>query len=288
MRILLFGGGGQLGYEIKKRSQALNFEIVAPVYQEVDIANRSQVSFLAVSKKPEVIINCAAYTDVEKAEDHFEAALEVNAKGSGHIAQAARQIDAFLIHVSTDYVFNGKKGLPYTEQDSTDPVNAYGRSKLEGEKEVLSLWEEGSLILRTSSLHSSKGKNFPNTMLNLFKVRDEVSVVSDQIMSPTWAGWLAEVILDLARLRATGVYHAASRGAISWYDFAREIYELSASSKSKHVEIKAVRANEFQTRAIRPAYSVLDTKALEKLLGRDIPSWQEGLKAHLSELGYLS
>lgn len=277
MKILLFGGSGQLGRELRDKAKDLSFDVIAPVTKEVDISDREQVTHLIKQVSPDVIINAAAYTLVDKAESERDLAFKINGEGPGIITEAAS--GARLIHVSTDYVFSGEATEPLTEQSPTGPINVYGESKLAGERAVLA--GKNSLVVRTASLHGPFGENFVHTMLKLFKEKETVSVVNDQIMSPTYAGWLAEVLLDLARMReVTGVLHAAGQGAISWFDFASEIKRQSGLK----CEIKPVSHTEFQRAARRPRYSALSTKALAEVLGRAAISWQEGLRLHLGRL----
>lgn len=286
VNILLFGGSGQLGYEIRPRGKALHFDIAAPVASEIDIVDKNQVIQLVKDLSPEVIINAAAYTAVDLAESEPDLAFKVNSEGVRNIAIAAKEIQARLIHVSTDYVFDGSISRPLNESDPVSPPNQYGASKLAGEKAVLEVYPENSLIVRTSSLHGSKGVNFVHTMLKLFKEKEEVAVVNDQIMSPTYAGWLAEVLLDLSRYEITGVLHASCQGAISWFEFASEIMTIA---KKNDVPIKArlkpISAAEFYRPAKRPSYSVFDCTRLTEVLGRAPIDWKDGLRQHMRELG---
>ena len=289
MKILLFGGSGQLGYELQIRARDLSFSVVSPVTSEVDVGNREQVEFLTATVKPDLVINSAAYTAVDKAEVEREDAFRINEIGALNVALAAKKHGARLVHVSTDYVFDGKGSEPLTEDHSTDPISVYGASKLAGEKQILSAYPEKSVIIRTSSLHGQKGINFVHTMLDLFKKRDSLTVVSDQLMSPTWAGWLAEVILDMGRLQVTGIYHASCAGAVSWYDFAREILTLASAKieRPERITIAPITAAEFGRPAPRPQYSVFNTSKLAQAIGRPAITWQLGLRSHLMDIGIL-
>ncbi|MCB0317452.1 MAG: dTDP-4-dehydrorhamnose reductase [Bdellovibrionales bacterium] len=288
MKILLFGGSGQLGLEVSKRALDLNFELISPVINELNITDREQVLFLTKKLKPEIIINAAAYTAVDKAEEESELAFSINRDGAGYVAEAAKQIGSRLFHISTDYVYPGTGDKPILETDETDPLSVYGKSKLAGDETVLSTYSEGSLILRISSLHGRYGHNFIHTMLKLFSEKDELKIVSDQVMSPTWAGWLAEVLLDLSRIECKGIVHACCQGEVSWYGFAEEAYKIAEPhlSRSSKLELVPIPAVEYPTPATRPKYSVLDCRKLTGLLGREPIPWQEGLRYHLSELGY--
>lgn len=289
MKILLFGGSGQLGQELQLRTQDLNFSLVSPVTSEVDVANREQVMFLAATVKPDLVINAAAYTAVDKAEEEREDAFRINEMGALHVADAAKQCNARMIHISTDYVFDGKGNRPLTEEDPVAPASVYGASKLAGERRVLETYPERSAVIRTSSLHGKRGVNFVHTMLDLFRKRDRLTVVADQLMSPTWAGWLAEVVLDMGRLPVTGIYHASCAGAVSWFDFAREILALAAPKieNSQRIVIDPITAAEFGRPAPRPQYSVFDTSKLTAAIGRAPISWQQGLRGHLRDIGIL-
>jgi dTDP-4-dehydrorhamnose reductase len=289
MKIVLFGGSGQLGYELNSRATDLNFSVIAPVTSEVDVSNLNQIQFLLERFKPELIINAAAYTAVDKAETERDNAYRINCDGARHVAYAARELGARMIYVSTDYVFDGKESSPRTEEDPTNPLSVYGASKRAGEQAILETYPERSTIVRTSSLHGQRGVNFVHTMLDLFKKRDELTVVADQIMTPTWAGWLAEVILDLGRLDAFGIYHASGSGQTTWYDFALTILERARHTidRPERISIKPITAAEFGRPAPRPAYSVFDTSKLSQTLGRTPIDWQRGLNAHLMDIGIL-
>lgn len=289
MKLLVFGGTGQLGQELTKRASDLNFEVSFPVEREVDIIDPQQVKILIKNIKPDVVVNCAAYTAVDKQEIEKEIAFEVNEKGASNIALALKGSKTKLIHISTDYVFDGSQSKLLTEEDSTNPLSVYGKSKLAGERAVQEILPKTSLIVRISSLHGAQGDNFVHTMLKLFKDKDEVKVVDDQFMCPTWAGWVAETLLDLIRVDALGVVHASGDGVISWYDFASEIYKLSVEKNediNKDLKLTPVAATEFQRAAERPRYSAMDCSKLTSLIGMKPITWQEGLKSHLQEIEY--
>jgi len=288
MKILLFGGAGQLGLEIQKRAEDLNFEVVSPVISEVDISDLPQVERLTKKVKPALIMNCAAYTNVDKAESEEKLCFDINAVGAGNVAQVARENKARLLHVSTDFVFDGKLARALKEDDAVNPLSVYGKSKLEGEKLVSAKYSSGSLIVRTSSLHGAKGHNFVHIMLKLFKEKDLIKVVSDRIMSPTWAGWLAECMLDLGRMQTTGIVHASCSGAISWFEFASKTLELvkEAVPNAQRVRLEPISSSEYPAPAARPEYSAFDCSRLESVLGRKPINWIDGLKAHLRDLEF--
>ncbi len=293
MKILLFGGSGQLGFEILKRARALHFEVIAPVISELDITDREQVGFLCAKVRPDIVLNCAAYTAVDKAEEERSEAFRINADAAANVAQAAREAGAQLFHVSTDYVFSGTGSQPLKEGDSTGPINVYGESKLAGEVRVREIMGEGALVVRTSSLHGQHGVNFVHTMVKLMLERDVVKVVDDQFMSPTWAGWLAESMLDLCRLdksqmasKAGGLVHASGAGVCSWYDFAQEIRGLIAPHVTVKARLEPISAAEFTRPARRPRYSAFDCGRLAMLLGRPPLGWRDGLRHHLAEINF--
>jgi dTDP-4-dehydrorhamnose reductase len=286
MKILLLGGGGQLGYEVHKRAQDLNFDIVSPALGELDISVRGPVTALARKCAAELIINCAAYTAVDKAEAEAEEAFRVNCSGARNCALAAKEIGARLIQISTDYVFTGSGRQLIKEDDPTGPLNVYGASKLAGEQAVMEVCGETALIVRTSSLHGSKGENFVHTMLRLFKQGREVKVVEDQWMCPTWAGWLAETLLDLGRLKMSGVVHACGQGVTSWFEFAKEILRLAQGAlvECRSAAVLPCKVSEYERAAKRPVYSAMDCARLTAALGRPPIAWQAGLREHLREL----
>jgi dTDP-4-dehydrorhamnose reductase len=290
VKILLFGGSGQLGHEITKRARDLNFEIASPVASEVNVTDRDQVLFLAERVKPEVILNSAAYTAVDKAEVEKDAAFRVNRDGAANTAEAAKATGARLIYVSTDYVFDGSLGRPLNETDPVNPLSVYGASKLAGEEEVARILGDAGLIVRTASLHGQKGMNFVHTMIKLFQELDVVKVVADQTMSPTWAGWLAEVLLDLVRSSsASGIIHASGDGQATWLEFAEAIYQRTAKAIGREgkVSLQPTTAAALNRPAKRPVHSPFDTSKLTRILGRRPITWQAGLEAHLAELKLL-
>ncbi len=288
VRLLLFGGSGQLGLELMNRARDLNFEMFSPVQSEVDVTEREQIVRLAEKSGPQVIINCAAYTAVDNAEEEKDLAFRVNCDGALNAALAAKACGARLIHISTDYVFDGSASVPIPEDAPTQPLSVYGSSKLAGERAVLDCLGDKALVVRTSSLHGQHGANFVHTMVKLFKERDQVQIVDDQFMSPTWAGWLAEVLLDLCRIECHGVLHACGAGVCSWYDFASAIYQDMNPLLRREVSLVRVRAADYVRPAKRPAYSAMSTAKLTALLARPALRWREGLASHLSEIRVLA
>lgn len=213
----------------------------------------------------------------------------INRDGAANVASAAAMLGCRMIHVSTDYVFDGSGTQPLDERSRVNPLNVYGKSKLAGELEVARILEGKALILRTSWLHGKHGTNFVATMIKLFGELESLKVVNDQIGSPTWVGWLAEVILDLGRTQANGIVHAANAGSTSWFDFANTIYDL-VSPKLPNLKVKEIlpqTSEQMERPAKRPKFSVLDCSKLRSILGRDLMAWQDGVKGHLSDLGIL-
>jgi dTDP-4-dehydrorhamnose reductase len=288
-RILLTGIAGQLGSELQQTLVPLG-EVMGIDRQGLDLTQPDQIRQVIGEFKPDVIVNAAAYTAVDKAETETELANAINGKAPTIMAEAAQQLGAALIHVSTDYIFDGKKNTPYTEDDTPDPINAYGQSKLLGEEGVLKNCDR-AIILRTAWVYGAQGKgNFVKTMLRLGAERDELRVVVDQVGTPTWTGDLASAIAQLAQsLKSdtlTGIYHFTNSGAISWYDFAVAIFE-EAQQIGFPLQVKQVvpiTTAEYPTPAARPAYSVLSTQKISAVLGNHPSHWRTGLRRMLKQL----
>ena len=280
MKILLFGGRGQLGREIIPRAQQLNFQISSPISTEVDINDEEQVKYLVNKINPNVVINSAAYTAVDKAESESELAFAVNALGSKIVAEASYAVKAKYVYVSTDYVFDGAGKFPLGEEDKVNPQSVYGKSKLEGENLAFQATNSEAIIIRTSSLHGVYGNNFVHSIKKVLEEKKQATVVDDQFMSPTWAGWLAEVILDISRLQVSGVFHASCSGETSWFDFAKAIRDIAVPG----AEVLPMSFKDLDRPAKRPQYSVFNTSKLEKLLGKKPLDWKKGLKNHLTDL----
>ena len=277
MNVLVTGSNGQLASCIKdlaKDHKNLNF--IYTDYQELDICDLNQIkTFFKSIPKIAYCINCAAYTAVDKAEAEVEKAFEINATGAKNLAIVCHEFDAILIQISTDFVFDGQKNKPYLETDVTNPISVYGASKLQGEVEVKQQLEK-YFIFRTSWLYSEHGSNFMKTMLKLAETRDEISVVSDQIGTPTYAGDLADVILKLISSKNTnfGLYHYSNEGEVSWYDFAKAIFEVSAIE----IKLNPIKTAAYPTAAKRPAYSVMDKIKIKSALKIEIPFWKDNIK----------
>lgn len=287
MKILVIGAAGQLGYDIK-RTFSPSHQIVgadipgAGSESDIDITDASSVNAAVDSAAVDMVINSAAFTNVDGCEKHKDMCWAVNSAGAGNVARACAASGIPLIHVSTDYVFDGTKRKPYVEDDPTAPLGEYGKSKFTGEEEVRAALPDRHLIVRTAWLFGSFGNNFVKTMLKLGRELDELKVVNDQTGSPTYAGHLAAALKELAenRLGYPGVYHMTGSGHCTWYEFAAEIFLLAGIE----IDLKETTTAEFGAPAPRPAYSVLaNTKAPEI----EMPHWRNGLIECLRELGEL-
>jgi dTDP-4-dehydrorhamnose reductase len=286
-KILVTGANGQLGMEIQQLAKAYPlFEFIFTTREDVPLDNPEAISNFIAKHQPQYFINCAAHTAVDKAESEKELAYQINAEAPGIIAKACKENNIQLIHISTDYVFNGTGSVPYKEDDATDPVNLYGDSKLQGEKKVMQ-FNPDSIIIRTAWVYSEFGKNFVKTMLRLMADKDQISVVSDQSGTPTYAADLAEAILliiancQLSIVNWTpGIYHFSNEGNITWYDFAVAIKELSGSN----CKVNPIPASQYPTPAKRPFYSVLDKTKVKKTFGITIPEWKESLAVCLDKI----
>ena len=284
MNILVTGANGQLGNEMRVVSKGSSDRYIFTDVEELDITNRDAVANFVKENDIKVVVNCAGYTNVEKAEDEEKLAELINAQAVEYLALACRENHATLIHISTDYVFGGNEGnTPRKENEPVNPTGAYGRTKLHGEQAI---WKVGCnyLIIRTAWLYSEFGNNFVKTMRKLTSERDKLNVVFDQIGTPTYAFDLANVIFKIIEERRydelTGIYHFSNEGVISWYDFAKEICELSGNS----CDIQPCHSDEFPSKVKRPSYSVLDKTKIKNSLNITIPHWKESLKKCISKL----
>lgn len=275
MRFLVTGAAGMLGTDVVRSAQAAGHEVVALARAELDVTDAGAVERAFTTHRPEAVVNCAAWTDVDGAEAQEQAASAVNGAGSGHVARGAAQAGALTVHVSSDYVFDGRKSSPYVESDPPAPLSAYGRTKLEGEQAVAAARGRHAIV-RSSWLFGIAGKNFVDTMLGLAAERGEVKVVTDQVGCPTWTGHLAPVLVGLAAGGGEGVFHVAGAGAASWNSLAAEAFRLAGVE----CRVEPATTEEFSRPATRPAYSVLGT---ERRDAPRLPPWQEGLAAYLAE-----
>jgi len=285
MKVLVAGGNGQLGRELALRAPQ-GWAVTALGSTELDIRDREAVAKVVEEIGPELVINAAAYTAVDRAESEPDLAYAINGHGVAHLAEAAKATGAKLIHVSTDFVFDGRNSTPYQVNDRPNPVSVYGASKLEGERLALAYCGSEALVIRTSWLYGARGKDFVTTMLRLMADRDEVRVVADQIGTPTWAGGLAEAIYRLAGLNGSGILHWSDAGVASWYDLAVAVQEeaLALGLLKRAIPVRPIRTEEYPTPARRPTYSVLDKSETWRLLGGAAPHWRVGLRRMLKEL----
>lgn len=282
-RLALIGAGGMLGSMVA-RSAPLNWELIPLQRPEFDLTDREQVDRVLDRLAPEVIINCAAFTQVDACETQEELATRINGDGPGYLAQAAKRLGAVLVHISTDYVFDGTQTEPYREDDPTNPLSAYGRSKRAGELAILESGLEQYFIIRTSWLFGPDGTNFVETILRLAQEREELRVVADQVGSPTSTADLAEAIFRLLATQEFGIYHVTNQGACSWHEFASEIVarftQLSGQVKIK--SIVPISTLEYPLPAKRPGYSLLSKHKYETAVGAALPSWQDALQRYLA------
>lgn len=280
-RVLVLGGRGMLGRAVAHAARRRGTLVGAPGRDEVDLAHTDAVEGALARLEPDLVINCAAFTQVDACEEQEALATEINGDAAGRAAAAAARRGARFLQVSTDYVFDGRSAAPYDTEHPTAPIQAYGRSKLRGEETVLE--SETSLVARTSWLFGPEGPNFVDTMLRLAGERDVLQVVDDQIGCPTYTPHLADDLLDLAQCATWGRdaprrYHVSHPEPVSWNGFARAIFEEAGV----RIEVQRVPTEAFPRPAPRPRYSVLDTSRTEEALGRSLRPWREGLRDYLS------
>lgn len=285
MNILVTGANGQLGNEMRIVSRNSQDHYIFTDVAELDITNATAVTKMVNDNDIKAIINCAAYTNVDKAEDDYDFAELLNATAVKHLAQAIKKNDGILIHVSTDYVFGGtKNNTPCSEDEPANPTGVYGITKLHGEQSII---ETGCkhLIIRTAWLYSEFGKNFVKTMLNLTATKPNLNVVFDQVGSPTYAYDLAQAIFNIVEKRKyegqDGIYHYSNEGVCSWYDFTKMIAEYAGHTDC---DIQPCHSDEFPSKVVRPSYSVLDKTKIKKTFDIHIPYWTDSLKRCLAEL----
>jgi len=286
MKVLVLGANGQLGHELQRTVPA-GVELVALDRSQLDIGNKEGVLSRVAEIAPALIVNAAAYTAVDGAETKPDLAVHINAEGPGYLARSAERIGARLVHISTDFVFDGTADSPYSPRHEPHPLGVYGHSKLAGERRVQEILPLDSVIVRTAWVYSSSGSNFVKTMLRLMNERDSLGVVMDQVGSPTWAYGLAQTIWQfMDHPAAHGIFHWTDGGSCSWYEFAMAIYEggLELGLIAKPLHIEAIPTSDYPTPAQRPAYSVLDCSSTVKLLGREQRDWREQLQLLLREL----
>jgi dTDP-4-dehydrorhamnose reductase len=275
MRLLVTGAGGMLASAVVDAAQRLGHDVHGASQRDLDITDAAAVHDALAELRPRAVVNCAAYTDVDGAESNPERAAAVNGAGAGHVAAAAAEVGAFVVHVSTDYVFDGSKRRPWTESDPVAPLGVYGATKLAGERAVAEA-NAAHAIVRTAWLFGAGGKNFVDTMLALGGERDEVSVVTDQVGSPTWTGHLAGALVELAeRPQDTGIHHIAGSGACSWNELALEVFDRAGID----CRVLPTTTTSFPRPAPRPVYSVLGSERPAPLV---LPAWQDGVAEYLA------
>ena len=281
MRIIVTGARGMLGTDLVCVLEEKDHEVFATDIEELDITQFDSLEKMSRDVSPDVIVNCAAYTDVDKAEEEPEKAFLFNGIGARNLALVCRDLDIDLCHISTDYVFDGTKEGPYTPDDLANPINTYGKSKLAGEKYIQEIWNK-FYIIRTSWLYGKYGKNFVYTILNSAKKQNELKVVDDQIGSPTWTVTLSRVIAKLIQTKKYAIYHVTDKteNGITWYQFAREIVRLSGLK----TEVIPIITEDLPLPAKRPKDSVLDLTMLKLVLNEDPRYWKKSLEKFLSEL----
>lgn len=275
MRLLITGASGQLGRDVARAGRLAGHDVTACSRAELDIADSRAIDVAMADARPHAVVNCAAYTDVDGAEDNLETALAVNARAAGALAAASARHDALILHVSTDYVFDGSQAEPYVESDEPRPQSAYGRSKLAGEQAVAAAAPRHAIV-RTSWLFGTGGANFVDTMLKLGAERPEVGVVTDQVGCPTFTGHLGPALIEVVERPLEGVRHIAAGGECSWHDFAVEIFRQAGLA----CEVRRRSTADLGRPAPRPAHSVLRSELSDT---PGLAPWAEGLTAYLAE-----
>jgi dTDP-4-dehydrorhamnose reductase len=293
MKILLLGKNGQLGWELQRTLATLG-EIVAMDKNDLNLVDYSKLIHTVQALRPDLIVNAAAYTAVDKAEEEPELAMAINGIVPGILAEEAYKINAALIHFSTDYVFDGTKFIPYTEEDEPKPLNVYGKTKLAGEKAIQAIGG-AYLVFRTSWVYGMRGHNFLLTILRLAKEVEELRVVNDQIGAPTWSRIIAEATaqvlvkdakdtkdtLDFIK-KHSGIYHMTASGSTSWYDFSKQILRLANKEQRVCKVLKAIKTIEFPSSATRPKYSIMDNSKFKSTFNIYLPNWRDTLKLVLT------
>jgi len=278
MRILVTGVKGQLGYDIVRECHERKIDVIGVDIDEMDITNSQQVEDVITQSKAEAVIHCAAWTAVDKAEDEVELCRKVNYEGTRNIAEICRELNIKMMYFSTDYVFDGQGEEPWKEYDERHPLNVYGKTKCEGE-EVVELLPK-HFIVRIAWVFGMNGNNFIRTMLRLGKERGKVSVVDDQIGSPTYTYDLSKLVVDMIQTEEYGKYHATNEGLCSWYEFACEIFRQAGMN----VAVTPVDSKAFSAKAIRPKNSRMSKEELDKHGFKRLPTWQDALERYIKEI----
>ncbi|WP_321436133.1 dTDP-4-dehydrorhamnose reductase [uncultured Bacteroides sp.] len=280
--ILITGANGQLGNEMRLLSSENNqYNYFFTDVQELDICDEQAIQAFVTQNEIDIIVNCAAYTAVDKAEDNLDLCRKLNAVAPGYLAKAAQSRGAAMIQISTDYVFNGTNHIPYTEEESTCPASAYGVTKLEGEQNVMNNCSE-AIVIRTAWLYSTFGNNFVKTMIRLGKEKESLGVIFDQIGTPTYARDLARAIYAaINKGIVPGIYHFSDEGVCSWYDFTLAIHRLAGICTCK---VSPLHTADYPAKAARPHYSVLDKTKIKKTFGIEIPHWEVSLQECINDI----
>lgn len=276
MKVLVTGANGQLGYDVIKRLEQNNIECLGTDRDTLDISNEDVANKVIRDYNPDIVIHCAAYTAVDKAEDEKELCHAVNVLGTKYVAEACKEIDAKMVYISTDYVFDGEGDKFFEVTDKPNPINYYGQTKYEGELEVQRLLDK-YFIVRISWVFGSNGNNFVKTMLRLGKERDEISVVADQIGSPTYTYDLAKLIVEMIQTDKFGIYHVTNEGYCSWYEFACEIFKQAGMD----VKVNPINTEDYPTKDKRPKNSRMSKKKMDKYGFERLQNWKCALKALL-------
>ena len=286
MNILVTGANGQLGHEMQRVAKSSNhnyiFTDVADGYEKLDITNIEDIRNMVKNNNVDIIVNCAAYTNVDKAESDYDTANLINNTAAGNLATAMKEAGGTLIHISTDYVFQGDRNTPCQEDWATNPLGVYGKTKLAGEAAIATTGCN-SIIIRTAWLYSQWGKNFVKTMQSLTATHDTLKVVFDQVGTPTFAGDLADTIahiINTGQTNKTGIYHFSNEGVCSWYDFAKMICKLSGNT----CDISPCYSEEFPSPVKRPHFSVLDKRKIKETFGIKVPYWTDSLEVCIKQL----
>lgn len=275
MKILITGSNGMLGHDLQEALKQRH-DLIPTNSKTLDITDKSQVMEVICENNPDIVINSAAYTDVDGCEKNQDIAYAVNRDGVRNLALACREIDCPLVHISTDYIFDGKNDRPWVEDDEVGPISVYGKSKLKGEEAILEILDK-FFIVRTAWLYGINGKNFPKTMLELSKNHSEITVVYDEVGTPTYTLDLADAIAELIESEKYGVYHITNSGNCSWCEFARFIFDIA----QKDVKVIPVTASEFARPAPRPSYSVLENKNWVKNGFKPLRNYKEAIKEYV-------
>jgi dTDP-4-dehydrorhamnose reductase/dTDP-4-dehydrorhamnose 3,5-epimerase len=279
LKFMVTGVSGQLGHDVMTQLKEMHLDVIAPRRDEFNLTNNNQVKNYIIKEKPDVIIHCAAYTAVDKAEEQKDLCYSVNVEGTRAVAEAAKEINAKVVYVSTDYVFDGKGSQPHPEDKQTNPVNYYGCTKEQGEKIVRELIDK-HFVVRTSWVYGLNGNNFVKTMLKLAESRDEIKVVSDQMGAPTYTKDLADFIVNLVQTNNYGTYHGVNEGYCSWYEFAKLIF----IKYGINMKVNPISTEDYPTMAKRPLNSRLAKENTTKAGLDRLPQWEDALTRFIEEL----